>query len=70
MGIPSLLSYTDAHYGLFPKSIGQIIDHHRVQELHLTFTQGRWQYEDWGYPVAQSAGTGVELWAWMKSDDR
>ncbi|KAI8577591.1 hypothetical protein K450DRAFT_251553 [Umbelopsis ramanniana AG] len=58
-----------AHYGLFPKSIGQIIDHHRVQELHLTFTQGRWQYEDWGYPVAQSAGTGVELWAWMKLDD-
>ncbi|KAH8552155.1 GPI transamidase component PIG-T [Umbelopsis sp. PMI_123] len=58
-----------AHYGLFPKSIGQIIDHHRVQELHLTFTQGRWQYEDWGYPAAQSAGTGVELWAWMKADD-
>ncbi|CAO3669246.1 unnamed protein product [Umbelopsis vinacea] len=58
-----------AHYGLFPKAIGQIIDHHRVQELHLTFTQGRWQYENWGYPVAQSAGTGVELWAWMKADD-
>ncbi|GAB5593972.1 Subunit of the glycosylphosphatidylinositol transamidase complex-like protein [Umbelopsis nana] len=58
-----------AHYGLFPKAIGQIIDHHRVQELHLTFTQGRWQYENWGYPVAQSAGTGVELWAWMKGDD-
>lgn len=41
-----------------------------MQELHLTFTQGRWQYENWGYPVAQSAGTGVELWAWMKADDR
>ncbi|KAJ2964457.1 hypothetical protein NQZ79_g692 [Umbelopsis isabellina] len=57
-----------SHYGLFPKSIGQVINHHNVQELHLTFTQGRWQYEEWGYPVAQSAGTGVELWAWMKAD--
>ncbi|KAM3578826.1 Subunit of the glycosylphosphatidylinositol transamidase complex-like protein [Umbelopsis sp. WA50703] len=50
------------------KPIGQVINHHDVQELHLTFTQGRWQYEEWGYPVSQSAGTGVELWAWMKGD--
>ncbi|RUP51428.1 hypothetical protein BC936DRAFT_148148 [Jimgerdemannia flammicorona] len=54
-----------SHYGLFPKAIGQIIQRYGARELHLTFTQGRWNYEDWGYPIAQSAGTGVELWAWM-----
>ncbi|RUS16083.1 GPI transamidase component PIG-T [Endogone sp. FLAS-F59071] len=54
-----------SHYGLFPKAIGQIIQQYGARELHLTFTQGRWNYENWGYPIAQSAGTGVELWAWM-----
>ncbi|CAG8462227.1 12559_t:CDS:10 [Ambispora leptoticha] len=36
-----------------------------VRELHLTFTQGRWEYDKWGYPLSSSAGTGVELWAWL-----
>ncbi|KAF9363846.1 hypothetical protein BGX34_003179 [Mortierella sp. NVP85] len=54
------------HYNLFPRSIGQVLHSFDVDELHLTFTQGRWQYSDWGYPLAPSAGTGVELWAWLK----
>ncbi|KAG0320486.1 hypothetical protein BGZ99_004483 [Dissophora globulifera] len=53
------------HYNLFPRSIGQILHSFDVEELHLTFTQGRWQYGDWGYPLAPSVGTGVELSAWM-----
>ncbi|KAF7722315.1 hypothetical protein EC973_003439 [Apophysomyces ossiformis] len=61
-------------YGLFPKAIGEVLQQYDVDELHLTFTQGRWDYEEWGYPPQQSAGTGVELWAWMKNspqiDDR
>ncbi|KAG0188163.1 hypothetical protein DFQ28_005309 [Apophysomyces sp. BC1034] len=70
-------AYTEpsaSHYGLFPKAIGQVLQEYDVDELHLTFTQGRWNYEEWGYPPQQSAGTGVELWAWMKNsqdiDDR
>ncbi|KAG0220511.1 hypothetical protein BGX31_010930 [Mortierella sp. GBA43] len=57
------------HYNLFPRSIGQVLHSFDVEELHLTFTQGRWQYSDWGYPLAPSAGTGVELWAWLKDDN-
>ncbi|KAG0048704.1 hypothetical protein BGZ83_006392 [Gryganskiella cystojenkinii] len=56
------------HYNLFPRSIGQILHSFEVEELHLTFTQGRWQYGDWGYPLAPSVGTGVELWAWLNDD--
>ncbi|KAF9958427.1 hypothetical protein BGZ70_009197 [Mortierella alpina] len=57
------------HYNLFPRSIGQILHSFDVEELHLTFTQGRWHYGDWGYPIAPSAGTGVELWAWLNGDN-
>ncbi|KAF9900966.1 hypothetical protein BX616_002432 [Lobosporangium transversale] len=57
-----------SHYNLFPRSIGQILHSFEVEELHLTFTQGRWQYSDWGYPLAPSVGTGVELWAWLNNN--
>ncbi|KAI9333895.1 GPI transamidase component PIG-T [Pilaira anomala] len=53
-------------YGLYPKAVGEILQSYNVREMHLTFTQGRWNYEEWGYPPTLSAGTGVELWAWMK----
>ncbi|CAG8474801.1 14065_t:CDS:10 [Acaulospora colombiana] len=43
---------------------------YNARELHLTFTQGRWNYEEWGYPVVPSAGTGVELWAWLWKDGK
>ncbi|KAJ1499788.1 hypothetical protein HMI54_011411 [Coelomomyces lativittatus] len=45
---------------LFPKSLGQIVDKFEVQELHLSFTQGRWWPTQWGYPIV-SAPVGVEL---------
>ncbi|CAI2178251.1 11600_t:CDS:10 [Funneliformis geosporum] len=44
------------HYKLFPRAIGQIIQSYNARELHLTFTQGRWNYEDWGYPIVPAAG--------------
>ncbi|ORZ19651.1 GPI transamidase component PIG-T [Absidia repens] len=59
---PSLLDYS-----LFPKVIGQVLQTYQVRDMHLTFTQGRWLYDEWGYPPMPSAGTGVELWAWMYS---
>ncbi|SAL98582.1 hypothetical protein [Absidia glauca] len=52
-------------YSLFPKVIGQVLQTYQVRDMHLTFTQGRWLYDEWGYPPMSSAGTGVELWAWM-----
>ncbi|KAF9427676.1 hypothetical protein BGZ94_004419 [Podila epigama] len=58
------------HYNLFPRSVGQVLRSFEVEELHLTFTQGRWQYGDWGYPLAPSVGTGVELWAWLHDDKK
>ncbi|KAJ8654354.1 hypothetical protein O0I10_009922 [Lichtheimia ornata] len=54
-------------YNLFPKVIGQVLQQYDVDEMHLTFSQGRWHYDHWGYPPEQSAGTGVELWAWMQN---
>ncbi|KAF0552024.1 Gpi16 subunit, GPI transamidase component [Gigaspora margarita] len=59
-----------SHYNFFPRAIGQIFQTYNVRELHLTFTQGRWNYEDWGYPFVPSAGTGVELWAWLWKDGK
>ncbi|KAI8329631.1 GPI transamidase component PIG-T [Chlamydoabsidia padenii] len=56
-------------YSLFPKVIGQVLQTYQVRDLHLTFTQGRWLYEEWGYPPMSSAGTGVELWAWMQPSE-
>ncbi|CAG8469042.1 11666_t:CDS:10 [Ambispora gerdemannii] len=58
------------HYNLFPRAIGQIVQQYSARELHLTFTQGRWEYEKWGYPLSFSAGTGVELWAWLWKNEK
>jgi phosphatidylinositol glycan class T len=52
-------------FNLFPKSLGQLLHKYQVDELHLTFTQGRWMYERWGYPI-HAAPFGVELYAWFK----
>eukprot|EP01083_Nonionella_stella_P064018 166490_1 len=50
-------------YGLFPKSIGQILDKFNVGELHLSLTQGRW-LPSFGAPISP-APVGGELWAWL-----
>lgn len=55
-----------SNFNLFPKSIGQIMSHYKAQEVHLTFTQGRWRSDLWGYPIS-SAPTGVALLAWFDS---
>uniref|UniRef100_A0A6B2L1F9 GPI transamidase component PIG-T n=1 Tax=Arcella intermedia TaxID=1963864 RepID=A0A6B2L1F9_9EUKA len=49
---------------MFPKSIGQIMHKEHIEELHLTFTQGRWSSERWGLaPFAAPAG--VQIWSWF-----
>ncbi|KAG8200489.1 hypothetical protein JTE90_000569 [Oedothorax gibbosus] len=53
------------HFRLFPRSLGEIVSEHDVQELHFSLTQGLWRYEKWGYPV-RSAPPGAELWTLFK----
>nr|ATU82891.1 secreted Gpi16-like protein [Pristhesancus plagipennis] len=55
------------HCHLFPRTLGELIQRHNVQELHISLTKGLWRYEDWGYPI-QTAPPGAELWAWFKHD--
>ncbi|GIX82390.1 GPI transamidase component PIG-T [Caerostris darwini] len=55
------------HFRLFPRSLGEIIFQHDVQELHFSLTQGLWRYDKWGYPV-RSAPPGAELWALFKGN--
>lgn len=57
------------HYRLFPKALGDVLDKYQVQELHLSQTQGLWQYEKWGYPP-EDAPSGVELWVWFQPSAR
>lgn len=53
------------HYTKFPKLLGQVLDKYSVQELHLSFTQGRWQYDKWGIPLSP-APVGAELITWFQ----
>ncbi|KAJ6797137.1 GPI transamidase component PIG-T [Iris pallida] len=55
------------HHHLFPKAIAQLVQKFHIQELELSFTQGRWNYESWGGSDPMSSTNakppGVELWA-------
>ncbi|GAM25826.1 hypothetical protein SAMD00019534_090010, partial [Acytostelium subglobosum LB1] len=59
---------TFQHYDLFSRSIGDLITRVGVEEMTLQFTQGRWNYADWGNPV-RSAPVGVELMTWLRPLD-
>ena len=63
------IQFSVTHYRLFPKALGDVLNKYRVQELHLTQTQGLWQYEKWGYPP-EDAASGVELWVWFQPSAR
>lgn len=67
-------AYEQQHFGLFPRSLGQILQHAHTKELHLRFSAGRWDAESWGqrpWYGAREGSNGVELWAWIDaaSDD-
>lgn len=66
-------AYEASHFRYFPRSLAQILQHTHTKELHLRFTTGRWDDEEWGArPLGGSreGGTGVELWAWVDGDGR
>lgn len=67
----SLSDFDAQNYRLFPRSLGQILQHTRARELHLRFSLGRWDSENWGQRPRngrREGGTGVELWAWVEAD--
>lgn len=55
------------HSRLFPRGLGEIISRHGIDELHLTLTEGLWNYQKWGYPY-HDAGPGTEISAWFHKD--
>ena len=67
----SLQSYEQQHFKYIPRSLGQILQHAKTNELHLRFSTGRWDAESWGarpWGGTKEGGTGVELWAWVEAD--
>lgn len=64
---PGTRGQQDSMYEITPKALGEIFKKYSVQELHLTFTQGRWNTERWGQ--FESAPQGVVLWAWLSDQD-
>lgn len=68
----SLPSFHQQNFQYFPRSLGQILQHTSTEELHLRFSTGRWDAEEWGarpWRGAKEGGTGVELWAWIEAAD-
>jgi phosphatidylinositol glycan class T len=58
------------NFRYFPRSFGQILQHAHTKELHLRFSVGRWDADNWGqrpWHGAREGGIGVELWAWIEA---
>ena len=65
------VDFDTQNFRYFPRSLGQILQHADTRELHLRFSLGRWDAENWGkrpWDGAKEGGTGVELWAWVGAD--
>lgn len=54
------------HFDQFPKAIGQMVDTFSLEEMHLSFTQGRWLSNKWNFPI-HAAPVGVELFSWFQN---
>lgn len=67
----SQTAFEQQNFRYVPRSLGQILQHAHAQELHLRFSVGRWDAENWGqrpWQGSREGGTGVELWAWIEAD--
>ncbi len=68
----SATSFEQQNFRYVPRSLGQILQHAHTQELHLRFSVGRWDAENWGqrpWQGSREGGTGVELWAWIEAEN-
>jgi phosphatidylinositol glycan class T len=64
-------SFEQQNFRYFPRSLGQILQYANTRELHLRFSLGRWDAENWGsrpWGGSREGGTGVELWAWVEAE--
>ena len=60
------------HMLLFPRSLKQVLTASWARELHVKFTLGRWNAEEYGVQPSSgrtAGGTGVEVWAWVEAGD-
>ncbi|XPS73135.1 Subunit of the glycosylphosphatidylinositol transamidase complex-like protein [Ascochyta lentis] len=67
----SQAAFEQQNFRYVPRSLGQILQHAHTQELHLRFSVGRWDAENWGqrpWQGSREGGTGVELWAWVEAE--
>ncbi len=55
------------HTHLFPRGLAEIIGRHKVDELHISLTEGLWNHQKYGYPV-YSAGPGAEIYSWFNEN--
>jgi phosphatidylinositol glycan class T len=66
----SAAAYAQQNFRLFPRALGQILQHAHTEELHLRFGVGRWDAASWGqrpWHGAREGSNGVELWAWIEA---
>ncbi|QEU58636.1 Gpi16 [Kluyveromyces lactis] len=62
-----------SHHTVFPKPVGPIMSQTNTRQLHLRFTHGLWDSQEWGqlpHNGLKSGGTGVELWAIMEAPSK
>lgn len=67
----SAAAFEQQNFQYFPRSFGQILQHAHTKEVHLRFSVGRWDADNWGqrpWNGAREGGTGVELWAWVEAN--
>ncbi|GAQ90318.1 phosphatidylinositol glycan class T [Klebsormidium nitens] len=70
--VSQLGSGANRHHKLFSKAVDQLVRKFSLQELELSFTQGRWDYTRWGAaegiaPLAAKP-PGVELWSRLSAE--
>lgn len=72
--VVSSLNYDEYnHYTVFPKAIKPLLRRTDTRQLHLRFTRGYWDSEEWGrlpHDGFKSGGSGVELWAVVEGNSK
>lgn len=48
-----------------PRSLAAIIRAYDVEEVFLSLTTGRWNYERWQETLGHGAPSGGEIFAWI-----
>lgn len=58
------------HYAEFPRSLGMLVSKFKIMEFSLAATQGRWDFNNWGYPNWDVAPSGFSLVAWLAEKEQ